>query len=332
MSQALDPVTQHHIDQAADRLAERVRRDLLRGDDRPLHRASRSNMLEGARINVFVPVLAHRFARERLRRSPRPKDAAREGPAGGAVRLRPQRRAQPDGRRARQAALAGPDPRALPPARAPAEEIDPAVVEAMNELGVDIERGVPEAADRRGRARRGRRDHDGLRRRLPDLSGQALRGLGARRSRRPRPRHGAHASATRSTGASAPCWASCCPRPRRRPDGSAVRGGSVRQQVRVGINGFGRMGRLALRAGWESPRRRLRARERAARGRRDRRPSARVRLRPRPLAPPDRGGRRPALDRRHGARVQPRRRPRRSGVGRAGRRDGARVLGGVPVA
>ena len=36
----------------------------------------------------------------------------------------------------------------------PAEEINPAVVEAMAELGIDMQRGVPQAADRRGRPRR----------------------------------------------------------------------------------------------------------------------------------------------------------------------------------
>ena len=54
--------------------------------------------------------------------------------------------------------------------------------------------------------------------------------------------------------------------------------------VRIGINGFGRMGRLALRAGWGRPDLRVRARERAGGRRRDLRAPARVRLRPRALA------------------------------------------------
>ena len=71
----------------------------------------------------------------------------------------------------------------------PGRRINPAVVEAMAEIGVDMSEEYPEAAHRRGRTRSGRRDHHGLRRRLPDLPRQALRGLDARRSRRAGRRH-----------------------------------------------------------------------------------------------------------------------------------------------
>ena len=47
-------------------------------------------------------------------------------------------------------------------------------------------RRVPEALDRRDPPRGRRRGHHGLRRRLSHLPGQALRGLAARRPRRPR--------------------------------------------------------------------------------------------------------------------------------------------------
>ena len=66
MSQALDPVTQRHVRQAAEQLkgefagvfsVETVERYIGESLD----------LLGGSRINVFVPVLAHRFARERLR-------------------------------------------------------------------------------------------------------------------------------------------------------------------------------------------------------------------------------------------------------------------------
>ena len=49
----------------------------------------------------------------------------------------------------------------------PGEEVNPAVVAAMQEIGVDIERGIPEATRRRSRASGRRGDHDGLRRCLP---------------------------------------------------------------------------------------------------------------------------------------------------------------------
>ena len=64
---------------------------------------------------------------------------------------------------------------------------------------------TPKLLDRRDRASLRRRHHDGLRRRLPVLPRQALRGLGARRpgrqGRRRRPRR----SATRSGGGSRSC-------------------------------------------------------------------------------------------------------------------------------
>ena len=66
-----------------------------------------------------------------------------EGAAGGAVRLRAQRRPQPDGGRARQAPLRGADPRPLGRQRPGASEINPAVVEAMEELGVDMGEEFP---------------------------------------------------------------------------------------------------------------------------------------------------------------------------------------------
>ena len=66
-------------------------------------------------------------------------------------------------------------------------------------------RRVPQALDRRDRPRRRRRHHHGLRRRLPDLPRQALRGLGTRRPRRPRPSTPSGPSATRSKNGSAAC-------------------------------------------------------------------------------------------------------------------------------
>ena len=70
----------------------------------------------------------------------------------------------------------------------PGTEINPAAVEAMAEVGIDITERVPQALDRRDRPGRRRRHHHGLRRRLPALPRQALRRLGARRPRRPRRR------------------------------------------------------------------------------------------------------------------------------------------------
>ena len=170
MSETLDPVTRHHVDRAAEELARRVRRDLLGRRRSPATSRSRPTCSASARINVFVPVLAHRFARERLqgarpgggsdRRRTQPEvlfvcvhNAGRSQMAAGLVKLRS------DGRvhvRSAGSDAGGRDQ----PGRGRGDERDRR----------RHERGVPEAAHRRGRPRRRRRDHDGLRRRLPDLS------------------------------------------------------------------------------------------------------------------------------------------------------------------
>ena len=71
------------------------------------------------------------------------------------------------------------------------------------------------STDRRRRGLR-RRHHHGLRRRLPVLPRQALRGLGARRPGRPGRRRRSARSATRSSAASAPSSPSSPPPPRSR--------------------------------------------------------------------------------------------------------------------
>ena len=80
----------------------------------------------------------------------------------------------------------------------PASSVKPAAWPgAWPRIGARPRRGVPEAADRRCRPGRRRGDHDGLRRRLPDLPGQALPRLGARRPGRSH-LDGVRASATTS--------------------------------------------------------------------------------------------------------------------------------------
>jgi protein-tyrosine-phosphatase len=141
MSQALDPITQHHVRQAAEALAvefagvfsrETIERYLTESVD----------LLGGSKINVFVPVLAHRFARERLRALGQAEgaltkdlpevlfvcvhNAGRSQMAAGLVKLRSEGRIH-----VRSAGSA------------PGGEINPAVVEAMEELGVDMSEEFP---------------------------------------------------------------------------------------------------------------------------------------------------------------------------------------------
>ena len=141
MSQALDPVTQRHVRQAAKQLkcefagifsAETIERYI--GDS--------LDLLGSSRINVFVPVLAHRFTRERLRALAQAEklvgkdqpevlfvcvhNAGRSQMAAGLVDLRSGGRIH-----VRSAGST------------PADEINPAVVEAMAEVGVDLSQAFP---------------------------------------------------------------------------------------------------------------------------------------------------------------------------------------------
>jgi protein-tyrosine-phosphatase len=137
----LDPVTQHHVRQAAEALTaefagiysqETIERFISESLD----------LLGPARINVFVPVLAHRFARERLKALAQAEgrmvkdvpevlfvcvqNAGRSQMAAGLLNYRAQGKVH--------VRSAGSDP---------AEEINPAVVEAMAEIGVDLGEEFP---------------------------------------------------------------------------------------------------------------------------------------------------------------------------------------------
>ena len=76
---------------------------------------------------------------------------------------------------------------------APAGQVNPLVVKVLAERGIALTTAYPKPLSDNVVARRRRDHHDGLRRRLPDLPRQALRGLGRRRPRRTahrgRPRH-----------------------------------------------------------------------------------------------------------------------------------------------
>ena len=141
MAQAIDPVTQRHIDQAADRLAEEFA-GIFSQETIARYLAESTDLLGEARINVFVPVLAHRFARERLKALAQAEgiigkeqpevlfvcvhNAGRSQMAAGLVKLRSRGRIH--------VRSAGSDP---------ANEVNPAVVEAMEELGVDMSEEFP---------------------------------------------------------------------------------------------------------------------------------------------------------------------------------------------
>jgi len=136
MSQALDPVTQHHIRQASTALAKEFSGVFSQATiERYIEESL--DLLGDSRVNVFVPVLAHRFARERLKALAQAEgmvvkempevlfvcvhNAGRSQMAAGLVKLRSKGRIH-----VRSAGSA------------PADEINPAVIEAMAEIGVDM--------------------------------------------------------------------------------------------------------------------------------------------------------------------------------------------------
>ena len=141
MSQALDPVTQHHVHQVAEALADEFT-GIFSKETIERYVGESADMLGGGRINVFVPVLAHRFARERLKALAQAEgmitkdmpevlfvcvhNAGRSQMAAGLVKLR-----------------SGDKIHVRSAGSAPADEINPAVVEAMNEIGVDMGEEFP---------------------------------------------------------------------------------------------------------------------------------------------------------------------------------------------
>lgn len=137
----LDPVTRQHVEKAAEAL-----RDEFEGIFSPetiaRYIAESVDLLGGARIYAFVPVLAHRFARERLKALAQAEqlitkeqpevlfvcvqNAGRSQMAAGLLALRSSGRIH-----ARSAGSA------------PAEGINPLVAHAMTELGVDLSEAFP---------------------------------------------------------------------------------------------------------------------------------------------------------------------------------------------
>ena len=124
-----------------------VRGRVLPGDDRALHRPSRSSLARRVRrINVFVPVLAHRFApRAAARRSRQAEGTIVKETARGALRLRPQRRPLADGGGLPGISLAT-GWTSSPVARA-GRQLNGAAVTAMAEKGIDLVALPPAAAD-----------------------------------------------------------------------------------------------------------------------------------------------------------------------------------------
>jgi arsenate reductase len=141
MTEMLDPLTRSHVEKAAEALQDEFAGTFSR-ETIARYIAESVELLGASKVNVFVPVLAHRFARERLRALGQAEgmitkdmpevlfvcvhNAGRSQMAAGLVKLRS------DGRI--HVRSAGSDP---------GEEVNPAVVQAMEELGVDMGEEFP---------------------------------------------------------------------------------------------------------------------------------------------------------------------------------------------
>ena len=139
--EVLDPVTRTHVEKAAAALEDEFA-GTFSTETIARYIAESTDLLAGGSITVFVPVLAHRFARERLKALAQAEglvakdqpevlfvcvhNSGRSQMAAGLVRMRSQGRIH--------VRSAGSDP---------GEQINPAVVEVMRELGVDLSEAFP---------------------------------------------------------------------------------------------------------------------------------------------------------------------------------------------
>lgn len=137
----LDPVTRRHVEHAAEALQEEFA-GVFSHETIARYIAESIDRLSASKINVFVPVLAHRFTRERLlalgqaegsivKEQPEVlfvcvHNAGRSQMAAGLLKLRSEGRIN-----VRSAGSL------------PTDVINPAVIEAMEEVGVDMSEAFP---------------------------------------------------------------------------------------------------------------------------------------------------------------------------------------------
>ena len=141
VSETLDPITRNQIRNAAGELHEEFA-GVFSAETIARYIEESSDLLSNARISTYVPPLVHRFARERLQALAQSQgeiaktqpavlfvcvhNAGRSQMAAGLVALRSGGRIH-----VRSAGSA------------PAEHINPAVIQAMDEIGVDMTQEFP---------------------------------------------------------------------------------------------------------------------------------------------------------------------------------------------
>ncbi len=137
----LDPLTRGHVEKAADALQDEFR-GIFSRQTIARYIAESVDLLGESKLNVFVPVLAHRFARERLKALARAEglvttaepevlfvcvhNAGRSQMAAGLLTLRSGGRVH--------VRSAGSDP---------GDAVNPLAVAAMEEIGIDLSDAFP---------------------------------------------------------------------------------------------------------------------------------------------------------------------------------------------
>jgi arsenate reductase (thioredoxin) len=137
----LDPITRRHVERAAESLQQEFE-GVFSKETVARFIAESVDLLGGARVNDFVPVLAHRFARERLKAFGQAESViAKEVPEVLFVCV------QNAGRSQMAAALLNFRARGRVHVRSagsdPGEEINPAVIAALAEMGIDVGEEFP---------------------------------------------------------------------------------------------------------------------------------------------------------------------------------------------
>jgi protein-tyrosine-phosphatase len=141
MTEMLDPVTRAHVEKAAEALQDEFAGTFSR-ETIARFIAESVDLLSDSKINVYVPVLAHRFARERLRALGQAEGLiAKEQPEVLFVCV------QNAGRSQMAAGLltlrSGGEVHVRSAGSDPAEEVNPLAAQALAELGVDLEEAFP---------------------------------------------------------------------------------------------------------------------------------------------------------------------------------------------
>jgi arsenate reductase len=136
-----DPVVRGHVAKAIDALSDEFQGIYARETvERFMHESLES--LQGVRLRDYVPLFAHRFARERLRAM-----AQAEGKVGKDVPEVLFVCTHNAGRSQMAAALLDRAAKGRVHVRsagsAPGEEINPAVIEVMGEMGIDLSKEFP---------------------------------------------------------------------------------------------------------------------------------------------------------------------------------------------